>query len=53
MPVIVDEVVISIQTTNQTAGENLTGQSNSEEKQEIISECVEQVLEILKQKEER
>lgn len=55
MPVIVDEVVVSIETGSQTPDSRRTtgGQSTAEEKQQIINECVEQVLEILQQKEER
>jgi hypothetical protein len=55
MPVIIDEVVISIETGNQATDSptRIGGQSAGEEKQQIVDECVEQVLEILQQKEER
>ena len=55
MPVIIDEVVISIETGNQAPDSRtrISGQSTAEEKQQIVNECVEQVLEILQQKEER
>ena len=53
MPVIVDEVVISIEVNNQpTAGAAARTPSN-DEKQQIVATCVEQVLEILEQKKER
>jgi hypothetical protein len=55
MPVIIDEVVISIESGNQApdSRSRISGQSAAEEKQQIVNECVEQVLEILQQKEER
>ena len=53
MPVIVDEVVISVEVTNQASGGASSAPSSSEEKQAIVAECVERVLEILKQKSER
>jgi hypothetical protein len=52
MPVIVDEVVISVEVSNQAAGGAATPPSGSEEKQTIVSECVERVLDILQQKAE-
>ena len=53
MPVIVDEVVISVEVTNQTSGGAASAPSATEDKQAIISECVERVLDILQQKAER
>ncbi len=53
MPVVVDEVVISVEVTNQASGGAASAPSTTEEKQTIISECVERVLDILKQKAER
>jgi hypothetical protein len=53
MPVIVDEVVISVEVSNQAAGGASSTASGTEEKQTIISECVERVLDILEQKAER
>jgi hypothetical protein len=50
MPIIVDEVVISVEAQNQPAGVQVTP---VEDRQKLITECVEQVLEILKQKTER
>jgi len=52
MPIVVDEVVISIEVTNQAAGGTASAPSASDDKQTIISECVERVLEILQQKAE-
>ncbi len=53
MPVIVDEVVISVEVTNQASGGGASPPSSTDDKQAIISECVERVLEILQQKAER
>jgi hypothetical protein len=53
MPVVVDEVIISVEVTNQAAGGAASAPSATDDKQTIIAECVERVLEILQQKEER
>ena len=53
MPVIIDEVVISVEVTNAAPGGAASPPPATENEHEIISECVEQVLEILRQKGER
>ncbi|MEI6276676.1 MAG: DUF5908 family protein [Prolixibacteraceae bacterium] len=53
MPIIIDEVVITVEVTNQDSGGASPSSSSPENKQAIVSECVERVLEILKQKTER
>lgn len=53
MPVIVDEVVISVDVSNQAAGGSAAPPAATEDKQTIISECIERVLDILEQKAER
>ncbi len=53
MPVVVDEVVISVEVTNKESGGADTTPQPTEAKQAVIAECVERVLEILQQKEER
>lgn len=53
MTIIVDEVVISVEVTNQAAGGSNTPSSATESKQEIVAECVERVLDILREREER
>lgn len=53
MPVVIDEVVISVEVSNQASGGAASAPSATEDKQTIISECVERVLDILKQKAER
>jgi hypothetical protein len=53
MSIVVDEVVISVEVSNQASGGTTTPPSSTDDKQTIINECVERVLDILKQKEER
>jgi hypothetical protein len=53
MPVIVDEVVISVEVSNAAAGGAASAPSGTEQTQTIVSECVERVLDILEQKAER
>ena len=53
MPVIIDEVVITVEVTNRDSGGGSPAIFSPEERQIIVSECVERVLEILKQKAER
>ena len=53
MPIVVDEVVISVEVTNQASGGATTAPAATEDKQTIVSECVERVLEILREREER
>ncbi|WP_338864544.1 DUF5908 family protein [Myxococcus stipitatus] len=56
MPLIVDEVVITVEVTNAAAGGAAPasgGGGSTEDKQALISECVEQVMELLRQREER
>jgi hypothetical protein len=53
MPVIVEEVVISVEVSNQASGGSATAPSATQDKQAIVAECVERVLEILQQKAER
>jgi len=53
MPIIVDEVVISVEVANPAAGGAASSGASTEDKQIIVSECVERVLEILERKSER
>lgn len=52
MPIIVDEVVISVEVTNQASGGSTTPPSATEDKQTLVAECVERVLDILREREE-
>lgn len=51
MPIIIDEVVISVEVNS--GGNQSKQNSNQEITQDLIDECVEQVLDILQQREER
>ena len=55
MPVIVDEIGISVEVANQAAGGSLAtpGALPTEERQGLVSDCVERVLEILRRERER
>jgi Family of unknown function (DUF5908) len=53
MPIVVNEVVISVEVTNQASGGAASVPDATGDKQAIVNECVERVLDILKQKEER
>lgn len=53
MPIIIDEVIISVEVSNQASGGAPSALPAIEDKQVIIAECVERVLDILAQKSER
>lgn len=54
MPIIVDEVVISVEVGNAEAGgaSAAAAAPAGEEKQALVEECVARVLEILRDREE-
>lgn len=52
MPIIVDEVVISVEVGNASSGGATTPPAPETDRQALIAECVEQVLEILRQERE-
>ena len=53
MPIIINEIVIrALVNTKQKEAEK-KGKMEKFEKEEVVMECVEQVLEILNEKEER
>lgn len=55
MPIIVDEVVISVEVGNgEAGGSNAAGSGAvpADEKQALVEECVARVLEILREREE-
>jgi hypothetical protein len=54
MPVIVDEVVISVEVAAVPApGAPAPPAAAAQDKQALVAECVERVLDILRQREER
>jgi len=53
MPVIIDEVVISVEVGGQGAPGAAPAAGAGDDRQAIVNECVERVMEILRQKGER
>jgi hypothetical protein len=53
MPIVIDEVVISIEISNHASGGAATPPSETEANQTLVAECVERVLDILAQRQER
>jgi len=56
MPIIVDEIVISVEVTSQAAAGAAPaagGGASMEEHHALVNECVERVLDVLSRKEER
>ncbi|MBS1911437.1 MAG: hypothetical protein JST22_05575 [Bacteroidetes bacterium] len=53
MPIIIDEVVISVEVGNKASGGSASTPSPTDDKQAIVAECVERVLDLLAMKEER
>lgn len=53
MPIIINEIEISVSVSDDVSSSGAPQGSNTPSKEEIIKECVEQVMEILKQKNER
>jgi hypothetical protein len=54
MPVVVDEVVISVEVAGPQAGTQAAAPASApQDRQALVAECVERVLDILRQREER
>lgn len=53
MPIIVEEVVISVEVTNPASGGGAPPPAATDDRQALVAECVERVLEILREREER
>ena len=54
MPIIVDEVVISVEVTRAEPAAGAPGAAlSAEERRALVSECAERVLDILERREER
>jgi hypothetical protein len=49
MPIIIDEVVISVEVGNAASGGAASPPAPEADKQALIAECVTQVLDILRQ----
>ena len=55
MPVVINEIVISVEVNQTRSGSSSTASTSQSavDSAQIVKECVEQVMEILKQKNER
>ncbi|MEI6749562.1 MAG: DUF5908 family protein [Bacteroidota bacterium] len=53
MAIIIDEIAIQVEVTGETSAGSSPSSASNEDKLSIVNECVERVLEILKQKTER
>ncbi len=53
MPIVVDEVIISVEVTNQASGGAAPVKGETEDRQSIVEECVERVLDVLRLRQER
>jgi hypothetical protein len=53
MPIIIDEIVISVEVTNQAAAGAVPPVPDVDTQEVIVQQCVERVLEILHAREER
>lgn len=52
MPIVIDEIVISIDVGNAAAGGASNPPPPSEDRQALVAECAERVLEILRERQE-
>jgi hypothetical protein len=53
MPIIVDEIVITVDVSNRASGGAASAPPAEEQTQDVVQQCVERVLEILREREER
>ena len=53
MPIIIDEIVISVEVSKNASAGGVSAQPDPGPQQVIVEQCVERVLEILRQREER
>ena len=52
MPILIDEIVIQVEVGNAASGGTATPPAAAEDKQALVAECVERVLDILRQQRE-
>jgi len=53
MPIIINEIEIAVEVTSDGNGQNITSsQVLAASKEEIVKECIEKIMEIIKQKSE-
>ena len=52
MPILIDEIVIHIEVSNAASGGTSTPATPVQDQQALVAECVEQVMNILRQQQE-
>jgi len=52
MPILIDEIVIKVEVSNAEGGGTSTPPAAAQDKQALVAECVERVLDILRQQKE-
>ncbi|WP_310461405.1 DUF5908 family protein [Sphaerotilus sp.] len=52
MPILIDEIVIQVEVSNVAGGGTSTPPAPGTDKQALVAECVERVLDILRQQKE-
>ena len=53
MPIIIDEIVITVDVSNKDSGGSASAPPAPPQSQHVVEQCVERVLEILREREER
>jgi hypothetical protein len=53
MPIIIDEIVITVDVSNKDSGGAASAPPAAQDAQTVVQQCVERVLEILREREER
>ncbi len=53
MPIVINEIEIAVEVVPNNVGHNNSATPSATAREEIIKECVEKVMEILNQKNER
>jgi hypothetical protein len=52
MPIVVDEVVVTVEVGNAAGGGAASPPPPAEDRQALVAECVERVLQVLRDREE-
>ena len=52
MPILIDEIVVQVEVSNAAGGGTATPPAPGTDKQALVAECVERVLDILRQQKE-
>jgi hypothetical protein len=52
MPILIDEIVIQVEVGNTATGGAATPPTPTDDRQALVAECVERVLDVLRQQKE-